>query len=163
MNDLRKLADQAWRNGNYHAGVALDRAADLLDEAEKLREQAQAHQIAATAHLDQLQAHVRDLTDPLQERSAAARADRNVNVAGEILAVLAGQSPWPVSTPVIHAALQPPCGGWPHTACRDRHVDYTAVYRTLNRLARSGQVEKWPPVDDRRTCLWRQLTVPAQP
>lgn len=24
MNDLRKLADQAWRTGNYHAGAALD-------------------------------------------------------------------------------------------------------------------------------------------
>jgi hypothetical protein len=86
-----------------------------------------------------------------------------VNLRGQILAILDGHSPLPVSTPVIHAALQPPCDGWPHTTCRDRHVDYTAVYRTLNRLARAGQVEKWPPGEDRRTCLWRQLTVPVQP
>lgn len=163
MNDLRKLADQAWRNGNYHVGIALDRAADLLDEAERLRRQAQAHRIAATARLDQLQAHVGDLTNSLQERPTAAQTARNVHLAGKILAVLDGHSPLPVSTPAIHAALQPPCDGWPHIACRDRHVDYTAVYRTLNRLARAGEAEKWPPGDDRRTCLWRRLTVPVQP
>lgn len=162
MNEIRKLADQAWRNGNYHAGVALDRAADLLDEAETLRGQAQAHRIAATAHLDQLRAHVRDPANPLRERPMAALAARNVHLTDQILAVLAGQSPLPVSTPVIHAALQPPCDGWPHTACRDRHIDYTAVYRTLNRLARAGKVEKWPPRDDRRACLWR-LLAPLQP
>lgn len=83
--------------------------------------------------------------------------------AGEDLAILASQAPLPVSTPVIHASLQPPCEGWPHTACWDRPVDYTAVYRTLNRLARAGQVEKWPPGKDRLTCLWRQLTVPGRP
>jgi len=163
MNELRKLADQAWRNRNYHAAVALDRAADLLDEADKLHEQAQAERIAATARLDQLQARIRDLANPLRGRPPAARTARNVHLADQILAFLADQSPLPASTPAIHAALQPPCDGWPHTACRDRHVDYTAVSRTLNRLARAGQVEKWPPSDDRRTCLWRRLTVPVQP
>ncbi len=154
-DELRKLADRAWRNGSYQVGIALDRAADLLDEAEELREQAQAHRIAATARLDQLQAHVRDLTNPLQERPMTALTARKVQLTDQILAVLAGQSPLPVSTPAIHAALQPPCDGWPHTACRGRHVDYTAVYRILNRLARAGEVEKWPPRDDRRACLWR--------
>ena len=67
---------------------------------------------------------------------------RNVHLTDQILAFLADQSPLPASTPVIHAALQPPCDGWPHTSCRGRHVDYMAVYRTLNRLARSGQIEK---------------------
>jgi hypothetical protein len=163
MNELRKLADQAWRTGRYHAGVALDRAADLLDEAERLREQARAHQIAASARLDQLLARVRDLTDPLQERPLTARAARTVHLADQILAFLDGQSPLPASTPVIHAALQPPCDGWPHIGCRGRHVDYTAVYRTLGRLTRSGEVEKWSPSEDRRTCLWRRLSVPVQP
>jgi hypothetical protein len=163
MNELRKLADRAWRNGNYHAGVALDRAADLLDEAERLREQVQAHRTAATARLDQLQAHVRDITNPLQGRPMTALTARNVHLADQILAFLADQAPLPASTPAIHTALQPPCDGWPHTACRGRHVDYMAVYRTLNRLARGGDIEKWPPSDDRRTCLWRRLTVPVQP
>jgi hypothetical protein len=163
MNELRKLADQAWRSGNYRAGAALDRAADLLDEAEKLRQQAQAHQIAATAHLDQAQAHVRDLTNPFQGRPASALTARSVHLTGQILAFLDGQSPLPASTPVIHAALQPPCDGWPHAACRGRHVDYMAVYRILERLARGGEVEKWPPCDERRTCLWRRLTAGTRP
>ena len=47
--------------------------------------------------------------------------------------------------------------GWPHTACRDRHVDYMAVYRILARLARAGEIEKWP-VGEMRYCLWRRLT-----
>jgi hypothetical protein len=108
MNELRNLADRAWRTGNYHAGVALDRAADLLDQAEKLREQAQAHQIAATARLDQLQAQVRDLTNPPQDRPRTASAARNAHLTDQILAFLAIQSPLPASTPTIHAALQPP-------------------------------------------------------
>ena len=163
MNELRELADRAWRSGSYQVAVALDRAADLLGEAEKLREQAQAHQIAVTAHLDQLQARVRDLTHLLQERPMPALTARNVHLTDQILAFLASQSPLPASTPVIHAALQPPCDGWPHTACRGRHVDYTAVYRILNRLAAAREIEKWPPRDGGRACLWRRLTLPVQP
>ena len=73
MTELRELAGRAWRTGRYHAGVALDRAADLLDEAEKssarrrLRGFWAGHRhtrIGATAHLDQLRTHVRDFTRP---------------------------------------------------------------------------------------------------
>jgi hypothetical protein len=88
---------------------------------------------------------------------------RNVHLTDQILAVLADQSPLPVSTPAIHAALQGPCDGWPHTSCWGHHVDYTAIYRILTRLTRAGEVEKWPPTEDRRSCLWRRLTVPAWP
>lgn len=91
-----------------------------------------------------------------------ALTGRNVHLTDQILAVLADQAPLPVSTPVIHAALQPSCDGWPHAACWGRHVDYTAVSRILNRLAHVGEVEKWLPCDGRRTCLWRRLTVPVQ-
>jgi hypothetical protein len=84
----------------------------------------------------------------------------NIALADQVLAYLAGQAPLPVSTPVIHAALQgPPCR-WPHDECRHRHVDYLALYRVLCRLAQTGQVEKWDPAEDRRTCLWRRLTLP---
>lgn len=82
---------------------------------------------------------------------------RNIALADQILAVLSAEAPLPVSTPAIHAALSPPCDGWPHTACRDRHVDYMAVYRILARLARAGEIEKWP-VGEMRYCLWRRLT-----
>src|SRR5262245_8196511 len=163
MKELRDLADRAWRNHNYRVGVALDRAAALLAEGEKLREQARAHRIAATAHLDQLQAHVRDATNRFPEHRMTALTARNVHLTDQILAVLTDQSPLPVSTRTIHAALQPACDGWPHTACWDRHVDYAAVYRILNRLARCGEVEKWPPVDRRPSCLGRRLTNAVQP
>lgn len=105
MNELCKLADRALRNGAYHVGVALDRAADLLDEAEKLREQAQGHRIAATAHLDQMQAHVRGLTNPLQERPMTALTARNVHLTDQILAILADQSPCQYP----HRPSTPPC------------------------------------------------------
>jgi hypothetical protein len=159
MKDLRDLADRAWRNGDYGVGAALDRAADAVDEADKLAAQARAHRIAATAHLDRLQARVRDLTDDHhQERALTAARVRNVHLTGQILAFLADQSPLPVSTGVIHGALQPACEGWPHTRCWESHVDYSAVYRILNQLAARAEVEKWPPSDDRRSCLWRRLT-----
>lgn len=103
-DELHELADRAWRNGAYRVGVALDRAADLLDDAEKLRDQARAHRIAAAARLDQLQAHVRDLTTPPRERPMTALTARNVHLTDQILAVLAGWAPLPVSTSAIHAA-----------------------------------------------------------
>lgn len=93
----------------------------------------------------------------------SALTARNVHLTDQILALLAEQSPLPVSTPAIHDALSPPCDGWPHTACRDRHVDYMAVYRILNRLARAGEVEKWSRLEDRRACYWRRLSIPEQP
>ena len=86
---------------------------------------------------------------------------RNVHLTDQILAILADESPLPVSTMALHARLNPVCGGWPHTECWDRHVDYSAVYRMLNRLARLGEVEKWPADGDRRCCYWRRLTIPG--
>jgi hypothetical protein len=75
MNELRELANRAWRNGNHRVGAALDGAADALHEADELAAQARAHRIAATAHLDQLQAHACDLdgrvAELLGERQAA--------------------------------------------------------------------------------------------
>jgi hypothetical protein len=85
---------------------------------------------------------------------------RAVHLTDQVLAYLDAEAPLPASTPAVHAALQGPCDGWPHTACRYRHVDYTEVYRVLTRLARAGEVEKWAPSEDRRTCLWRRLTAP---
>ena len=83
---------------------------------------------------------------------------RNIHLTDQILAVLAAESPLPVSTPALWAVLQPPCDGWPHATCRDGHVDYTAVYRILTRLAKAGEVEKWP-AGEMRYCLWRRLTI----
>jgi hypothetical protein len=93
----------------------------------------------------------------------ASLTARNVALTDQILAVLTGQSPLPVSTAAVHAALSPPCGGWPHTDCWERHVDYTAVYRMLCRLSRLGEVEKWAPDADRKACLWRRLSIPEVP
>lgn len=82
---------------------------------------------------------------------------RNIALTDQILAVLADESPLPASTMAVYAKLNGSCEGWPHAACRDRHVDYGAVLRILNRLARHGDAEKWPVDSDRRCCLWRRL------
>jgi hypothetical protein len=92
----------------------------------------------------------------------ASLSARMVALTDQILAALDEESPLPVSTVALWRKLSPPCDGWPHTACRDRHLDYTAVYRALCRLARLGEIEKWAPDSDsgRRSCLWRRLTIP---
>jgi hypothetical protein len=87
---------------------------------------------------------------------------RNIHLTDQILAFLAAESPLPASTPAIHAALTS-CDGWPHTACWDRHVDYAAVLRMLNRLAKRGEVEKWEPREAGRACCWRRLSLPEEP
>lgn len=90
---------------------------------------------------------------------------RTLALQDQILAYLDTEAPLPVSTPAVHAALSPPCDGWPHTRCRHTHLMYTHVYQALCRLARAGEVEKWPPSEDRKACLWRRLggQAPALP
>jgi hypothetical protein len=84
---------------------------------------------------------------------------RNIALTDQILAYLAEQAPLPVSTPQVYEALSPPCDGWPHKTCWDRHLGYMAVYSVLQRLHRRGEVEKWPRMEDRRACYWRRLTI----
>ena len=92
----------------------------------------------------------------------ASLSARMVALTDQILAALDEESPLPVSTAELWRKLSPPCDEWPHTACWERHLDYTAVYRALCRLARLGEVEKWAPDgdSDRHSCLWRRLTIP---
>ena len=80
---------------------------------------------------------------------------RNVALSDQILAALAGEGGLPISTVALHAKLSPPCDGWPHTDCWDRHLDYGTVLRLLNRLAKRGEVEKIE-VDGMRSRYWRR-------
>jgi hypothetical protein len=80
---------------------------------------------------------------------------RNVALTDQILATLADESPLPISTTALWRKMSPPCDGWPHTECWDRHLDYAAVLRMLNRLARRGGVEKIR-LDGMRSCYWRR-------
>jgi hypothetical protein len=83
-----------------------------------------------------------------------ARTAANVALADQVLAALAEEYPLPISTPALHAKLRPPCHGYPHTGCPG-HLDYTALYRQLCRLARRGEVER-VEFDDMRAVYWRR-------
>ena len=84
-----------------------------------------------------------------------ALTTRNVALTDQILAALADEGGLPISTSALHARLSPPCGGWPHTDCWDRHLDYATIYRLLNRLAKRGEVEKIR-LEDMRSRYWRR-------
>jgi hypothetical protein len=83
-------------------------------------------------------------------------AARNVALTDQILATLADESPLPISTMALWRKMSPPCDGWPHTECQDRHLDYAAVLRILNQLAKRGEVEKFR-LEDMRCCYWRRF------
>lgn len=80
---------------------------------------------------------------------------RNIALSDQILAVLASEGGLPISTAALHAKLRPPCDGWPHTRCWERHLDYATVYRLLNRLAKRGDVERIA-VEGMRSLYWRR-------
>lgn len=90
-----------------------------------------------------------------------ALSPRSVALTDQILAMLEAEAPLPVSTGHIHGKICPmPAGITARRRFIDsgRYVNYGTVYGLLNRLARSGDVEKWAPDEHRRSCLWRRLT-----
>jgi hypothetical protein len=66
----------------------------------------------------------------------------NLARTDQITAYLAAQAPLPVSTGQILDTLGL------------RGYDGT-VNRLLNRLAKRGEIEKWPASEDHRSCYWR--------
>jgi hypothetical protein len=73
---------------------------------------------------------------------------QNVHLTDQLLAALADEGPLPVSTSALLGKLG--LRGYQNT-----------VLRLLNRLARLGEIEKWPPDGDRRCCYWRRLSIPG--
>jgi hypothetical protein len=70
---------------------------------------------------------------------------RNEAITAALIVVLDDEAPLPVSTPQLVARLGM-AGEW------------ATVLRMLNRLARLGEVEKWPADGEERCCYWRRLS-----
>jgi hypothetical protein len=90
---------------------------------------------------------------------------RSIAVTDQILAILAEESPLPVPTGVLWRKLSPmPATVRERCEAIDsgRVVLYSETLRLLNLLARRGEIEKWPASEDRRSCLWRRLTIPEE-
>jgi hypothetical protein len=123
----------------------------LLAEARRMHAEAERRRIAASAQADQAIAQARDIMArtrrllgpaPARSRPRAPR-DRSQWITRQILAALEAEAPLPVSTTRLVGKL-----GLQH--------EYPTVLRVLNRLAKAGEVEKWPAVE-RRCCYWRRL------
>jgi len=69
---------------------------------------------------------------------------RNAAITGRILGLLDATAPLPISTAVVLEALG--LRGYNAT-----------VLQLLNRLARLGEAEKFPPCEPRGCCYWRRI------
>ena len=75
---------------------------------------------------------------------------RNAAITGQILTLLDAEAPLPISTAAVVEALG--LRGYNAT-----------VLQLLNRLARLGEAEKFPPCEPRGCCYWRRIGGAAPP
>jgi hypothetical protein len=90
---------------------------------------------------------------------------RSIAITDQILATLAADAPLPVTTNHVWRTISPYRPRSERLLASidsGQYVPYSEVLRLLNLLARRGEIEKWPANEDRRSCLWRWLTIPEE-
>lgn len=89
---------------------------------------------------------------------------RSQQITADIIAVLEAEAPLPISTARLLARINPPLrtiGERMEAIEAGRLVMHGELLRLLNRLAKRGEVEKWPAGGDQRSCYWRRLGEPS--